>query len=483
MRAVRNEIAAAPRDLLPERHDRVGVVTGADDQPYAQPVGLGLGLAQRRAARAEAGERTARDMPGVEAGAVAKDVVRQLVRGDDGELVVGRRRLRHPSGNLDVAPVGMGVQPAPGHQLHAGRATAVASDRQRPLLPVAAQGQPQRTLGQCLLDQRFGARHLRVAVSGGERRGRVVDARDRIANLQPGALCIATGGDRGDSGQRPETERRRNRRTRRRVVLGKRLHREAGKPTDVGTQGDVGGLQAQSDRRQPGIGGAQRSEGGIGDRKREGKQQDQATTPVVRGSIARYRGAMFNDTSSTLALLATRRSGKPRDMIAPGPDDAQLHAILAAAIRVPDHGKLNPWRFVVIDADRRDRLAELLLDAYRATRPEPGRLELEAITAFAHQAPTLVVALSAPVAASKIDRWEQELSAGAAIMALLVATHAHGFVGGWLTGWAAYDERVRDAFGAVSERIAGFIFIGTPARPLDERPRPDFDAVVGHWQG
>lgn len=190
---------------------------------------------------------------------------------------------------------------------------------------------------------------------------------------------------------------------------------------------------------------------------------------------------MFNDLSSTTRLLATRRSGKPRDMVAPGPDEATLDAILRAAIRVPDHGKLAPWRFVVVGADQRDALSRLLVDAYRADKPAAGRLELEAADQFARQAPTLVVALSAPAHASTIPLWEQELSAGAACMNLLIAAHAHGFVGGWLTGWQTYSPIVRNAFGGENERIAGFIFIGTPSRDLDERPRPDPAAVIRRW--
>lgn len=190
---------------------------------------------------------------------------------------------------------------------------------------------------------------------------------------------------------------------------------------------------------------------------------------------------MFNDTSSALKLLATRRSGKPRDMVVPGPDDDQMRTILEAATRVPDHGKLAPWRFVVVGADQRDALASVLTAAYLAEKPDAGRLELEAMSQFAHQAPALVVALSAPDANVKIPLWEQELSAGAACMNLLTAAHALGFVGGWLTGWPAYCDAVRDAFGASPERIAGFIFIGSPSRTLEERPRPEYDAVVSHW--
>ena len=190
---------------------------------------------------------------------------------------------------------------------------------------------------------------------------------------------------------------------------------------------------------------------------------------------------MFNDTSSPLALLHTRRSGKPRDMIAPGPDVTQLRTIMEAAIRVPDHGKLAPWQFVIIGDDQRDRLADLLTSAYRAEKPDAGRLEIEAMEQFARQAPTLIVALSSPVAGSKIPVWEQELSVGAACMNLLTAAHASGFVGSWLTGWPTYSDAVRDAFGGAGDKIAGFIFIGSPARDLEERPRPDYDNVVTNW--
>lgn len=189
---------------------------------------------------------------------------------------------------------------------------------------------------------------------------------------------------------------------------------------------------------------------------------------------------MFNDISTPAALLATRRSGKPRDMVAPGPDEAQLRRILSAAIRTPDHGKLAPWRFVVIDAAQRDSFAELLQRAYRVDRPESGAAQPRAIEEFARQAPVVIVAISCPDPASAIPVWEQELSAGAACMNLLTAATAEGFVGGWLSGWAAYSDMVRDAF-TTRGRIAGFLFLGSPGRELQERPRPDYDAVISRW--
>lgn len=190
----------------------------------------------------------------------------------------------------------------------------------------------------------------------------------------------------------------------------------------------------------------------------------------------------FNDRSDPLSLLLTRRSGKPRDMVAPGPDAAQLAAILAAATRVPDHGKLAPWRLVVVPDEQRERLAALLVEALSTEKPEAGAMEIEAAQGFARQAPALVVVLSSP-RNGPIPIWEQELSAGAACMQLLNAAHALGFVGGWLTTWAAFSPRVRNAFGTAPERIAGFVFLGSPGRPLDERPRPDPAQVISSWAG
>lgn len=189
---------------------------------------------------------------------------------------------------------------------------------------------------------------------------------------------------------------------------------------------------------------------------------------------------MLNDRSTPATLLATRRSGKPRDLVAPGPDDATLDAMLAIAARTPDHGKLAPWRFVVVED--RARLARLLADAYRAEKPGVAEGELAAVEQFAHQAPTLVVVLSSPRLDSAIPRFEQELSAGAACMNLLHAAAAHGFAGGWLTGWAAQSAQVLAAFGAPPERIVGFVFVGTSARAPEERPRPHPDRVVSRWR-
>jgi nitroreductase len=194
---------------------------------------------------------------------------------------------------------------------------------------------------------------------------------------------------------------------------------------------------------------------------------------------------MFNDISSPLALLRSRRSGKARDMVAPGPDAAQLADILAIAARVPDHGKLSPWRFVAIPTGRRDAFAAMVVDAYRRARPDAGKLEIEAMEAFPRQAPVMIALLSTPVTTSKIPLWEQQLSVGAVAMQLLNAAHAYGFVANWLTGWAAESAEVAAALGAsaTDDRVAGFFFIGTPARALEERPRPELAQIMRDWDG
>lgn len=191
---------------------------------------------------------------------------------------------------------------------------------------------------------------------------------------------------------------------------------------------------------------------------------------------------MLNDRTSALSLLQTRRSGRPRDLIEPGPSAEELEQILTIAARIPDHGKLSPWRFIHVPRSARADLHALLQRAYHQDNPEPGRLEIEAVERFAYQAPELIVVLSCPVPSTKIPLWEQQLSCGAACMNLLNAVHAFGYAAGWVTGWATYSETVRRAFSrGDDDRIAGFVFIGTPATALEERPRPTLESVASTW--
>jgi nitroreductase len=191
---------------------------------------------------------------------------------------------------------------------------------------------------------------------------------------------------------------------------------------------------------------------------------------------------MLNDRSSTLSLLETRRSAKPRELVGPGPTAAELERMLTIASRTPDHGKLTPWRFVTVADDRRDAFEVILREALAADDPCASIAKHEKEHAFAHYAGQLVVLVSAAVPGHKIPLWEQELSCGAAGMNLLLAAHALGYAAGWVTGWRAYSKRVRAAFCEPGEAIAGFIFIGHAPGPLDERPRPALDTVHKPWR-
>lgn len=190
----------------------------------------------------------------------------------------------------------------------------------------------------------------------------------------------------------------------------------------------------------------------------------------------------LNDASSALSLLETRRSGKPRDLVAPGPSQEELDRILTIAMRTPDHGKIAPWRFVVVRPNQRQQLADLLARALPEHDPDATSAHYSKALEFAHQAPVMIALISSPIQGHKIPVWEQELSCGAVGMNLLQAAHAMGYVGGWITGWQAYSPRVLRAFCQDGERIAGFIFLGTPGNPLEERPRPSLDDHVSDWQ-
>lgn len=193
---------------------------------------------------------------------------------------------------------------------------------------------------------------------------------------------------------------------------------------------------------------------------------------------------MFNDLTTPISLLLTRRSGKARDMAEPGPDTTQTELILRAATRVPDHGKLNPWRLVIIPKQERSAFGAMLAAAYRAEKPEAGRLEIEAMENFAKVAPLMIALISTPVESSKVPLWEQQLSVGAVAMQLLNAAHALGFAGNWLTGWPSFNRTVTESLGAsgAQDKVAGFFFFGTATKPLEERPRPETEAVVSVWR-
>ena len=155
---------------------------------------------------------------------------------------------------------------------------------------------------------------------------------------------------------------------------------------------------------------------------------------------------MLNDRSSILSLLRTRRSGRPRELIGPPPTESELDSILAIATRTPDHGKLSPWRFVVVGSDQREGLAGLFRSALAIEEPAALAAKIDKAENLARSPAALIVVLSTPVKAHKVPVWEQQLSCGAAAMNLLWGAHALGFVGGWITGWQAYSPTVTKAF-------------------------------------
>jgi nitroreductase len=180
-----------------------------------------------------------------------------------------------------------------------------------------------------------------------------------------------------------------------------------------------------------------------------------------------------HENADTLALLARRRSTKVVHFTTPGPSSGEIDALLTLAARVPDHGKLGPWRFVVFEGGGRVRAGEALA----SVSADAQSAEIARVTFT--RAPVCVMVVSTAQPHAKIPEWEQQLSAGAVCFALQVAAHAMGFGSCWLTGWSVYDERARVALGlATHERIAGYIHLGTPTETPVERVRADAGARI-----
>ena len=182
----------------------------------------------------------------------------------------------------------------------------------------------------------------------------------------------------------------------------------------------------------------------------------------------------LNDRSGLLELLETRRSASAKAMTGPGPDAAELERLLKIAARVPDHGKLTPWRFIVFEGDALERAGEVLVARYAQLHPGHGEETLAQQRQMFSRAPCVIAVVSSTVADHpKIPEWEQVLSAGAVCQNLLLAATAMGLGAQWITGWFAFDDQVLSAFGlAPGERIAGYIYLGTPVEAQGDRPRP-----------
>lgn len=188
-------------------------------------------------------------------------------------------------------------------------------------------------------------------------------------------------------------------------------------------------------------------------------------------------------SEETIDLLLTRRSVKPMTMTTPGPDAAELEIILRAGARVPDHGKLAPWRFILFQGDTRAAFGEVLRGRYAEIEPSANedRLALES-TRFT-RAPLVIAVISRVVPSAKAPEWEQRLSAGAVCQNMLIAASALGYATTWLTEWCAFDRGIDAALGlGESEKVAGYIYFGTPTIPKDERERPDLNAICSEWK-
>lgn len=186
--------------------------------------------------------------------------------------------------------------------------------------------------------------------------------------------------------------------------------------------------------------------------------------------------------TDTLSLLKLRRSVPPQFLAAPGPEGAQLDELLGIAARVPDHGKLVPWRFIVFSGAARDKAAEVVARVFRERNPQASEEQVEFERKRLLHAPVIVAVVSRAREHVKIPLWEQELSSGAVCMNMLVAAHAMGYAGSWLTNWFGFDRAVLAAFGlGDDERIAGFVHIGTPTAPITDRDRPVMADIVSHY--
>lgn len=184
-----------------------------------------------------------------------------------------------------------------------------------------------------------------------------------------------------------------------------------------------------------------------------------------------------------LDLLKTRRSVKPNELLGPAPSEAETELLLTIASRVPDHGKLAPWRFIVFTGDARLRAGEAIAAAFVAKYPDATVEQIAMEASRLARAPLVIAVVSRAAPHVKIPEWEQVLSSGAAAMNLLNAAYALGFAATWITEWYAYDRTVLDAFGlAAGERIAGFVHIGKPAKPPEDRERPTLDTIVTRYK-
>jgi nitroreductase len=216
-------------------------------------------------------------------------------------------------------------------------------------------------------------------------------------------------------------------------------------------------------------------------------------TVVRQLSALRFRAAaarlprimtQLNDLSSIHSLLRTRKSASVKAMGEPGPTPQQLGEILTCAVRVPDHGKLAPWRFILWEGNARNQFGKALRARWQELHPEHGEASLDFVGKLFLRAPTVLAVVSQAAEHPKIPVWEQQMSAGALCMNVLMAATALGVGCQWNTDWFAYDDAIARVMGlSPPERVAGIIYLGRPTAPLEDRPRPDPMSLLTRWNG
>lgn len=190
--------------------------------------------------------------------------------------------------------------------------------------------------------------------------------------------------------------------------------------------------------------------------------------------------APIEASPQTLAFLARRRSAAALTLRAPAPGDDELATLLRLATRVPDHGKLTPWRFVILRGAAKQRFIEGL-EAIAARLPDGEKLKVKLGKI---KAPPLTIAVVSRASPGDIPEWEQRLSSGAVCMTMVIAAQAMGYGANWITDWYAYDEKAGRLLGlGEGERVAGYVHIGTSAETPLERVRPDVAAIASEWKG
>jgi nitroreductase len=191
---------------------------------------------------------------------------------------------------------------------------------------------------------------------------------------------------------------------------------------------------------------------------------------------------MMDAKTAMLSLLQTRRSVPPHALAGEGPLGDELKTLLGIAARVPDHGKLAPWRFIIFQGAGQQHWADIIEDVFVQDHPSASAEQKAAERARVTQAPFIIAVVSSAAPHVKIPQWEQIMSAGAVCMNLLIGAHAMGYAASWLTQWHSYDRRVLSRLGVrEDEQIAGYIHIGHATQIIEDRVRPDVEALTTYF--